>query len=137
MRLNKWNSSGLNLNRNRFHLVQRLLLVLQRNHDRNILDVGLLLAGNIFGVVDDLRLVHGGWLVNDCCGLLVTLRLLGLIHNILLLINNLRLLVSRVIYDLLMVDKIRLLLLMLNYCRILLLDYHGLLLLNNSRLLLL
>ena len=60
-----------------------------------------------------------------------------MIHNILLLINNLWLLVSRVIYDLLMVDKIRLLLLMLNYCRILLLDYNGLLLLNNSRWLLL
>ena len=92
LRLNKGNSSGLNLNRNRFHLLQRL--VLQRNHDRNILDVWLLLAGNIFCVVDDLRLVHGGWLVNNCRGLLVTLRLLGLIHNILLLINNLRLLVS-------------------------------------------
>ena len=54
LRLNKGNSSGLNLNRNRFHLLQRLLLVLKRNHDRHILDVGLLLAGNIFGVVDDL-----------------------------------------------------------------------------------
>ena len=97
------NRGGLNLNRNSLDLLKRLLLILQWNNDRNILDIGLLLTGNILGVVDDLRFVHRGGLlfVYDCCGLLVTLRLLdddigcllnhllGLIHNILLLINNL------------------------------------------------
>ena len=55
MRLDKRHRGCLKLHRHGLH---SLLLVVERNDHRNVLDVGLLLARNILCAEDDLRLVE-------------------------------------------------------------------------------